>query len=287
MIGSSGLYDKRHGIWANPSTHELRRKLKRNSRDVTLTAIDSQFAALRVIKQPQEIEALQSAIRITTETIEEVRRKLTAYHYEFEVEAAVSSGFRKRGASGHSFSPIIANGARATVLHNVANDGALGAQELTVVDIGAEVEQYAADITRTLAYSTPSARQLAVFTAVLAVQAYALTLLKPGTMLRDYERDVAKEMGKQLIRLGLISTIEYDTVRQYYPHATSHFLGLDVHDVGDYNKPLEAGMVLTCEPGIYIPDEEIGIRIEDDVLITASGNTVLSSACPTSLFTVQ
>lgn len=287
IISSSGLYDKRHGIWANPGTHELRRKLKRNSRDVKPTEINSQLAALRVIKQPQEIEALQSAISITTETIQEVRRTLTSYKYEFEVEAAVSSGFRKRGASGHSFSPIIANGARATVLHNVANDGPLGAQALTVVDIGAEVEQYAADITRTLACGTPNARQLAVFTAVLAVQAYALTLLKPGTMMRDYERKVGNEMGKQLIKLGLISTIEYDSVRRYYPHATSHFLGLDVHDVGDYNKPLKASMVLTCEPGIYIPEEGIGIRIEDDVLITATGNTVLSSACPTSLFTVQ
>ncbi len=287
VMGSSGLYDKRHGTWANPSTHELRRKLKRNSRNVKLAAIDSQLAALRVIKQPQEIEALRSAIRITTETIQEVRRKLTSYRYEFEVEAAISNGFRMRGASGHSFSPIIANGGRATVLHNVANNGQLGAQALTVVDIGAEVEQYAADITRTLAYDAPNTRQLAIFNAVLAVQAYALALLKPGTMLRDYERSVANEMGKQLIKLGLITTIEYDSVRQYYPHATSHFLGLDVHDVGDYNKPLEAGMVMTCEPGIYIPEEGIGIRIEDDVLITATGNTVLSSACPTNLFTVQ
>jgi Xaa-Pro aminopeptidase len=145
------------------------------------------------------------------------------------------------------------------------------------------VENYAADITRTYALGVPSKRQQQVSEAVQDVQKFALKLLKPGTSLRDYEQKVEELMGEKLLELGLIKTAEQRNIRRYYPHSTSHFLGLDVHDVGNYEQPLAAGMVLTVEPGIYIPEEKIGVRIEDDVLITKNGVEVLSKKLPPTL----
>jgi Xaa-Pro aminopeptidase len=169
-------------------------------------------------------------------------------------------------------------------LHNVVNTGALAADELVLVDVGAQVEQYAADITRTYSLNaSPSRRQQAVHAAVLEVQAFAFGLLRPGILLKDYEQQIEHYMGEKLRELGLIKTITHDEVRHFYPHATSHFLGLNVHDVGDYERTLEPGMVLTVEPGIYIQQEGIGIRIEDDVLITEKGIKILSNKLPRDL----
>ena len=123
----------------------------------------------------------------------------------------------------------------------------------------------------------------AVYDAVVEVQNFAMTILRPGVILKDYEQKVEKFMGQKLKQLGLIKTINHKNVRKYYPHATSHFLGLDTHDSGDYQEPLRPGMVLTVEPGIYLPEESIGIRIEDDVLITDSGVENLSSNLPRDL----
>jgi Xaa-Pro aminopeptidase len=199
------------------------------------------------------------------------------------LEAEIGYGFRKRGAEHHAFAPIVAGGRRACTLHNVANNAPLSADELIVVDVGAEVEHYAADITRTISPSTPSRRQQTVYAAVLETQAYAMELLKPGVLLREYEHQVELFLGEKLRELGLIKTIDHENVRRFCPHATSHFLGLNVHDVGDYERPLEAGVVLTVEPGIYIPEESIGIRIEDDVLITGNGIKNLSRKLPRTL----
>ena len=156
----------------------------------------------------------------------------------------------------------MAGGKHAVTLHNVANNAPLFANELVVVDVGAEVEHDAADITRTIALKTVSRRQQTVHEAVQAVQQEAFTLLKPGVLLKDYELAVEQLMGEKLRELGLIKTITHEAVRRYYPHATSHFLGLNVHDVGDDTRPLEPGIVMTVEPGIYIPEEGIGVRIK-------------------------
>jgi Xaa-Pro aminopeptidase len=155
--------------------------------------------------------------------------------------------------------------------------------ELLLLDVGAEVNHYAADITRTVSISAPSRRQQAVFDAVLEVHAFALSLLRPGALMKENEQQIEQLMGEKLRELGLIKSIEHDEVRKYYPHATSHFLGLNVHDIGDYLRPLEPGMVLTVEPGIYIPEEAIGVRIEDDVLITADGYEILTDRLPRKL----
>jgi len=232
-----------------------------------------------------ELAAIQSAIDITGAGIKQLVRSLRRgiYEYEYELEADLTRGFRKARA-GHAFSPVIASGHRACTLHNEKNEGKLSADELLLLDVGAEVDHYAADISRTISINgAPSRRQESVFNAVIEVHAYARSLLKPGVTVKEYEKQVESFMGEQLRELGYIKSIESEAVRTYYPHATSHFLGLTAHDAGLYDQPLEPNMVLTVEPGIYINDEGLGIRIEDDVVITADGNRLLSSAIPTTL----
>lgn len=278
VLAAPPAYVEQYGMYTNPARTAVIERLKTYNNELELLDINTHLARLRMIKQPAELEALQEAIDITTATLREVSTsaKLRKYTHEYQIEAEISRGFRSRGAAGHAFEPIVASGERACTLHNVANQGELSADELAIMDIGAEVEHYAADITRTRALGSASRRQQAVHSAVLDVQAYALALLKPGTLLKEYEKHVEDYMGEKLRELGLIKTITHEEVRKYYPHATSHFLGLNVHDIGEYDRPLEAGVVLTCEPGIYIPEEAIGVRIEDDILITPRGNKILS-----------
>lgn len=285
VLEAMPTYLKRYRMHSLPYRRRLLEKLKRLDSNIQFKDIRQMLAAMRCLKQPTELQALQRAIDITGETLQEVTQEsvLKSIRQEYELEAAISYGFRKRGAAGHAFQPIVGAGAHSTTLHHVDNNGPVTSDDVIVLDVGASVEHYAADITRTVSKGAFTPRQQAVFDAVAAVQDHALSLLKPGTMLRDYEHSVADYLGTQLVQLGLIKTSDTDSIRRYFPHATSHFLGLDTHDVGDYEKPLQAGMVLTCEPGIYIAEENIGVRIEDDVLITTTGNTVLSAACPRNL----
>lgn len=289
-LAAPPTYIEQFGLYPNPSRARLVEKLKRLAPDTEQNDIRAELASLRVIKQPPELAAIEEAIRVTGESMLALvdAEVFPRYHNEFEVEADLSREFRIRGAAGHAFAPIIAGGKRACTLHNVSNEAPLLPNTLVVLDVGAEVEHYAADITRTRAYGQPTPRQQEVFDAVLDVQEYALGLLKPGVLPKEYETQVEKYMGKRLQSLKLIELSgnaekDREAVRKYYPHATSHFLGLDVHDAGDGSQPLEADMVLTCEPGIYIPEEGIGIRIEDDVLITADGNRILSADIPKTL----
>lgn len=285
--GAMAPYLDAYGMYANPARRRLAWRLRRAISDVELVDIRQQLATMRMRKQPKELMALQQAIDITIDSLELLTEttRFAGYHNEYEIEADLSREFRFRGAAGHAFAPIIAGGRRAVTLHNVSNEAPLRKNCLVVLDVGAEIDHYAADITRTRAYGHPTVRQQAVFAAVLDVQSYALSLLRPSTMLKEYEQAVEVYMGKALQQLKLLSASELDRehIRRYFPHATSHFLGLDVHDGGDYGRPLEAGVVLTCEPGIYIPEEGIGVRIEDDVLITGEGTRVLSDRLPKTL----
>ncbi len=278
-------YIGQYGLYTNPARAALLQRLKSSDEALEVLDLSLHLARMRMVKQAPELAAIQAAIDITLATLREVSKpaRLARYGHEYEIEADISRGFRRRGAEGHAFAPIVASGARAVTLHNIANNGPLTAKELLIMDIGAEVEHYAADITRTVSLGTPTKRQRAVHAAVFDVQQYAMSLLKPGVLLHDYEKDIEHYMGEKLRALGLIKTISHEAVRSYYPHATSHYLGLNVHDAGEYDRPLEPGMVITVEPGIYIPEEAIGIRIEDDVLITATGVKVLSRKLPGSL----
>lgn len=283
-LAAPPAYVEQYGLYTNPARGALIKKLKEQNENIELLDLSTHLTRLRMVKQRPEIEAIQMAIDITLDTLKEVSKpaKLQKYAYEYELEAEITRGFRKR-AAGHAFEPIVASGKRACTLHNISSGGQFAADELVVCDVGAEVDHYAADVTRTFALGKPSRRQQAVYDTVAEVQDYAKSLLKPGVVLKEYEGQVEHFMGEKLRELGLIKTIDRDSVRAFYPHATSHFLGLNVHDVGDYDLPLKVGMVLTVEPGIYIHDEGIGVRIEDDVLITKTGIEVLSRRLPRQL----
>lgn len=274
------------GMYANPARAMLIKRLKEINSELELLDLRQHVSRMRMVKQPLELEALRAAIDVTIDTFKDVTRpsQLAKYAYEYEVEADISRGFRRRGGEGHAFWPIVAGGARACVLHNISNNSPLSSDELLTIDVGASASHYCADITRTVALGErTSRRQQNVHEAVQAAQDYAYSLLKPGVMLREYEAQVEHFVGEKLRELGLIKFIDHDQVRRYFPHSTSHFLGIDVHDSGDYDHPLESGVVITVEPGIYIPEEGIGVRIEDDILITADGCEILSRKLPREL----
>lgn len=273
-------YIESYGLYVNPARARLISRIKEKVSDIEIIDIVLKLVHMRMIKQKPELAAIQKAISITLSTIKKATAagRISKYRHEYELEAEISKGFRSRGASGHSFEPIVAGGQRACTLHNIVNDSPLGDDELIIIDVGAEVEHYAADITRTVSNGRPTERQRQIHAAVADVQQYAFGLLKPGVFISEYEKKVEVYMGAKLVELGLIEKPEHDAIRRYYPHATSHFLGLNVHDVGDYEMPLAAGMVITVEPGIYVPQESIGVRIEDDVLIIRSGVKILSKA---------
>ncbi|HSW66131.1 MAG TPA: aminopeptidase P N-terminal domain-containing protein [Bacillota bacterium] len=275
------------GMYTNPARRRMIRRLKEVNPDVELLDLRQHLSRMRMVKQPLELAALQQAIDITNETLREVMRakQLIKYAHEYEIEADISRGFRRRAAEEQAFAPVVAGGKNACTLHHVSNSSPLASDELIILDVGAQYRHYCADISRTVIQNgKPSRRQQQVHQAVCDAQDYAYSLLKPGVVVREYEQQMEAFIGEKLRELGLIKSITREAVRdQFFPHATSHYLGLDAHDAGDYDHPLEPGVVLTVEPGIYIREEGIGVRIEDDVLITADGCEVLSKKLPRSL----
>jgi len=288
-LASPPTYIKHHGLHTLPYRRRLIAKLKRINSSLTIQDIRPELAVLRSIKQPSELQALQRAIDITCESLQALTSSeaFQAAKFEYELEAELSYEFRRRGADGHAFAPIVGAGKHTTTLHYMDNNSPIAVDDAVVLDVGAGMEHYAADITRTVSRRPITGRYAEVFRAVADVQDYALGLIKPGVVSADYEKAVEAYMGEQLVRLGIIQDPTHEKIRRYFPHSTSHFLGLDVHDTGDYRAPWQENMVITCEPGIYIPEEGIGVRIEDDVLLTSDGCKVLSAACPRELTRVQ
>ncbi|HKR81594.1 MAG TPA: Xaa-Pro aminopeptidase [Candidatus Saccharimonadales bacterium] len=285
-LGAAPRFVEYLGMYTNPARADLIQRMKDINPKVELLDLRTHLSRMRMVKQPVEIDLIQRAINITTSTMKEVLRpsKFTKYAHEYEIEADLSRGFRYQGGRGHAFYPVVSSGKNTCTMHYNKAKAALVSGELLLLDVGADYDYYAADVARTVSLGgNPSRRQKQVFDAVLDVQEYAFTLLKPGVVLQDYEKQVESYMGEKLRELGLIKTITSEAVRHYFPHRISHFLGLDTHDVGDYEHPIEPGVVITVEPGIYIPEEEIGVRIEDDVLITPEGNVNLSANLPRAL----
>jgi len=277
------MNQKYFNVAMNPARKQLITKMRRRAPGTQIEDIRMSLAQMRMIKQPQELRALQKAIDITNQTLAEVFTPnwFATYDHEYQVEADITAGFRRRGAAGHAFTPIVASGKNTCTIHSIANNSPLQKNSILLLDIGAEVENYAADISRVVPIGSKfSTRQQQVFDAVIDVYNYALTLLKPVQNYMEYEQKVETYMGKTLVTLGVIDKPTRKNIRKFYPHRTSHFLGLDPHDAGDYSKDLQENMVITVEPGIYIPAESIGIRIEEDVLITKTGYKVLSGALP-------
>jgi Xaa-Pro aminopeptidase len=176
----------------------------------------------------------------------------------------------------HAFRPVIASGANAAVIHYKKNNQALTQNSWLLLDVGARKDGYSADVSRSFALGLPSTRAQDVYAAVTEVHQSMLQSLELGMSMRDIQARADALIGEQLIRLGLIKVALTKSIREYFPHAIGHHLGVDVHDSCDYSMPLSAGMVLTVEPGIYIPDEAIGVRIEDDIIVTKQGFEIAS-----------
>lgn len=265
----------------NPAPREMRERLVRKFADVQDFRL--KLAKLRAVKQQPEIKAIESAVAITTRTLGEVHAQFAAYGYECEIEADITRGFRAAGATGHAYDPIVAAGSNACTLHYVENSARLGKKTLVLLDVGAQVEHYAADITRTYAYGEPTKRQRDIHAAVQAAHIDIIAMLQAGLSVREYNDRVDRRMKEALVGLGLLESLDDKKYRDYFPHAISHGLGVDVHDALGRPSEFEAGMVVTVEPGIYIPAEGIGVRIEDDILITPKGSRNLSNKLATDL----
>lgn len=243
---------------------------------------------LQSIKSQWEINTLQHAIDITGGAFDRVMKYIAPGVWEYEVEAEITHEFIRNRATGHAYQPIIASGKSACVLHYIENNKQCHDGDLLLMDFGCEYANYAADLTRTVPVNGRfTKRQLAVYNSVLHVLKEARNMLVPGTLLEDYNKEVGKIMESELLNLGLISkqdiadqNPEWPAYKKYYMHGTSHHLGLDVHDISHRYEPFRAGMVFTCEPGIYIPEEGIGVRIENDILITDDGYVDLFSNIP-------
>lgn len=230
---------------------------------------------MRMVKEPEEIIQIQKACDITNQGFRRVLKFVKPGLKEYEVEAEFTHEFIRLGATGHSYSPILASGANACILHYNTNYNTCKDGDLLLMDVGAEYGNYAADMTRTIPVNGKfSPRQRQVYDAVLRVMKEATAGLKPGTTIEKWHAEVCKHMEKELVGLGLISKADLKNQSadspayfKYYMHGTGHFLGLDVHDVGSRQVVFETGMVMTCEPGIYIPEEGIGIRLENDIIV--------------------
>ena len=233
----------------------------------------------RSIKDLDEISQIKKAIAITEKGFRRVLPFIKPGVWEFEIEAEFAHEFLKNRSNGFAYSPIIASGKNCNVLHYVDNNKQCKSGELILMDVGSTYGNYASDMTRTVPVSGKfTLRQRAVYEAVLRVEKAAMQLLVPGTLIKEYHQEVGQIMTEELIKLGLLNKLmiknqdpEKPAYKKYFMHGTSHHLGLDTHDYGLVDQPLEANMVLTVEPGIYIPEEGFGIRIEDDVVVQKTG----------------
>ncbi len=243
---------------------------------------------LRAIKSKYEIDIMQQACNITEKGLRRLLGFVKPGVMEYEIEAELIQEFVRNRSRGFAYGPIVASGANACVLHYVDNNKECKAGDVILLDVAAEYGNYASDLTRCLPVSgkfTP--RQKDVYNAVLRVMKSAINMLVVGNTFAIYNKTVGKLMEEELIGLGLLNkedvakqNPDMPLYKKYFMHGTSHFLGLDVHDVGSFQRPFEAGMVFTCEPGIYIPEEQLGIRLEDDILITENGPFNLMANIP-------
>ncbi|MEQ8244160.1 aminopeptidase P family protein [Fulvivirga sp.] len=243
---------------------------------------------IRAVKSQIEIEALQVACDITEKGFRRVAAFVKPGVTEYEIEAEYLHEFVRNRSRGFAYTPIVASGASACVLHYIDNNQECKDGDLLLMDVGAEYGNYNADMTRCLPVNGRfTERQKAVYNAVLRVKDEATKILQPGNIIPEYHKEVGKIMEKELIGLGLIDSTDVKNqnpaspaYKKYFMHGTSHHLGLDVHDVPNIYKPMKEGMVFTVEPGIYIPEENLGVRLENNVVITKDGTFDLMRNIP-------
>jgi Xaa-Pro aminopeptidase len=234
---------------------------------------------IRSVKDAIELELMQRACKITEASILRLLKFIKPGVWEYEIEAELAHEFLRNRSKGFAYTPIIASGKNACVLHYIENNQLCKDGEVILLDVGAEYANYSSDLTRCIPVNGRfTARQKAVYNAVLHVKTEAEKLLVPGTIMAEYHKQVGNLMEEQLVNLGLISMddiknqkADWPAYKKYFMHGTSHFIGLDTHDVGLWHEPISEGMVFTCEPGIYIPEEGLGIRLEDDLVVQKSG----------------
>ena len=244
--------------------------------------------SLRAIKQQTEIELIQQACNITEKGFRRLLGFIKPGVWEYEIEAELIHEFTRNRSNGFAYTPIIASGYNSCVLHYIDNSLQCKDGYILLLDVAAEYANYNSDMTRAIPVNgkyTP--RQKEVYNAVLRVMKAATKMLVPGTLMADYQKAVGQLMEEELIKLNLLSADDVKKqnpdaplYKKYFMHGTSHYLGLDVHDVGNRYCKFEAGMVYTCEPGIYIREESLGIRIEDNILITEKGPVNLMANIP-------
>lgn len=235
---------------------------------------------IRSVKDQIEIDLMQRACNITEAGVRRLLNFIKPGVWEYEIEAELAHEFLRNRSKGFAYTPIVASGKNACVLHYIENNKQCLDGDVILLDVGAEYANYSSDLTRCIPVNGRfTERQKQVYNAVLHVKKEAEKLLVPGTIMAEYHKEVGKLMEDQLVALGLIdqTDIKYQNpdwpaYKKYFMHGTSHFLGLDTHDVGLWNEPIKAGMVFTCEPGIYIPEEGLGIRLEDDLVVLDNGS---------------
>ncbi|PRZ20363.1 aminopeptidase P family protein [Flavobacterium granuli] len=250
---------------------------------------------LRQIKSEEEINLIKEAVSISVKGFKGLLKAVKPNVKEFELEAELTYELIKNGARGHAFKPIVASGKNACTLHYNSNEAVCKEGEMVLLDFGVCYANYNSDTTRCVPVNGSfSPRQRAVYESVLHCLKEGSKLLKPGVLSADYEKQMAALVEKELVKLELITADEIanqnpdaPAYKKYFMHGTAHHLGLDVHDVGLYSRPFKKGMVLTCEPGIYILEEGIGCRLENDYLITEDGNINLSEAMPIEINDIE
>lgn len=243
---------------------------------------------LRAIKQPQEVELMKKACAINTQAFRRVLKFLKPGVMEYELEAEFLHEYVRNGSPGFSYEPIVASGANACVLHYLENEDQCKDGDMVLFDCGNWYANYASDVTRCFPVNGRfSARQKEIYNAVLRVQKKSLELLRPGNQLHAYHKEVGELMTEELLQLGLLTSREVKeqdpkqpAYKKYFMHGTSHYIGLDVHDAGLWTEKMEVGNAFTCEPGIYLPEEGIGVRIEDDIVIGEKENLNMTAGIP-------
>jgi Xaa-Pro aminopeptidase len=269
----------------NPDAVQAAQAMQQTYPELTIENANALFATLRNVKSSSEVEAIEHAIAINHKGLEAAWAATSSATSELDLFADYTASLLRQ-ASSESFNTIVASGHNATILHYHENNQPLGDNDLILMDCGAIYQTYNSDITRTWPKNGVfSARQQALYQLVLEVNKACIDMAKPGVTWQELNLFAKDHLAKGLVRLGVMETEA--EVGDYYYHSIGHHLGLDVHDAGVYSTPLEAGNVITIEPGIYIAKEKIGIRIEDDILITNTGSKNLSSAIPKEIKEIE
>ena len=291
MHSENGNSTGRSGI----SDVRLHKNLTGQYPHLQVTSVASLLTGLRMVKEFEELDEIRKAIAITGLAFQRVLEMLRPGIKEYEVEAELSAIFTAHGTQGHAFDPIVASGSNALILHYTQNSDHCQDGEMVLLDFGASVNYYSADCSRTLPVNGRfSERQRQVYEANLRIFEQARELMVPGILIGDFHNQVGKLWEEEHIRLGLYTLEdckkqdpEDPLWKRYFMHGTSHSLGLDVHDPFIRTEPLQAGMVLTCEPAIYIPGEGMGIRLENDILITENGPVDLMEEIPMGIDEIE